>query len=324
VIYQLQGDVPLGKKPMIQLRATKAVATVRIELTRDDGKTFHLGTGKLAKDATVVLPIGDGASGKATYTGTLEIHFADRSASVDNLRFDTIVRPPLTIGYDAGHLDLDARVLQFKPSRPVTHAELIAVADDGATLGTGAQDFTAATPDGWLAIPWTQPPSTKVMMLKLHAVAADGTATDVQLIPWSVTVAHDDVVFATDSAAIAPAEQPKLDASLETITATAARASKFMKVALYVAGHTDTVGPSAKNRKLSVARARAIAGDLRKHGLTLPIVYAGFGEDVPKIKTPDNTDEPANRRVDYVLGPVGAPPFHGAYLAAHPAWQPLP
>jgi hypothetical protein len=56
----------------------------------------------------------------------------------------------------------------------------------------------------------------------------------------------------------------------------------------------------------------------------VPIAFAGFGEDVPKVKTPDETDERANRRADYVLGPVGgAPPFKGAYLKAKADWKAL-
>ncbi|HEV7555274.1 MAG TPA: OmpA family protein, partial [Kofleriaceae bacterium] len=97
------------------------------------------------------------------------------------------------------------------------------------------------------------------------------------------------------------------------------------KMQLYVAGHTDTVGSSASNRKLSLARARAIATYFRGKGLVMPIAFAGFGEDVLAVKTPDETDEHANRRVDYVLGPAGGtPPFRGPYLKAHADWKKLP
>jgi outer membrane protein OmpA-like peptidoglycan-associated protein len=137
-------------------------------------------------------------------------------------------------------------------------------------------------------------------------------------------VTHEDVNFATDSAAIEPDETGKLDASLAQIDDIVKRAGRFMKLKLYIAGHTDTVGPPAKNRALSLARAVAIGAYLRKKGLAIPIIVAGFGEDVPKVKTPDNTDERANRRADYVLGPAaGAPPFKGPYLKARADWKSL-
>ena len=216
---------------------------------------------------------------------------------------------PIHVGYDVQHLDLDKHVLQFKPSRPVAEAALVVIGEDGKELGTGAATYEKAPTDagGWWTITWTQPADTRVMVLQLRVASADGAVTNVQLIPWSVTVDHEDVNFATDSAAIGDGERAKLDASLTKIEDIAKTAAPFMKLTLYIAGHTDTVGPAAKNRKLS-----------------LPIVVAGFGEDVPKVKTADETDERANRRADYVIGPAGGtPPFQGAYLKTKASWKPL-
>jgi outer membrane protein OmpA-like peptidoglycan-associated protein len=230
---------------------------------------------------------------------------------------------PIHVTYDSAHLDLDKHELQFRPSRAVTEATLVAIGEDGSELGKGAATYTDAKVD-WLAITWTQPPNTKVMMLKLRVAAADGVATNVELVPWSVAVDHEDVNFSTDSATIEPDEAKKLDASLAKIEDVVKHAEKFMKVRLYIAGHTDTVGPSAKNRKLSLARAQAIAKYFRSKGLAVSIAVAGFGEDVLKVKTADNTDERANRRADYVIGPAsGQPPFGGPYLKAKATWSQL-
>ncbi len=227
---------------------------------------------------------------------------------------------PIHVTYDADHLDLDKRVLQFKPSRAIAEASLSVLGEDGAELGKGAATYDK-TQAGWLSITWTQPADTRVMVMKLRVAAADGAVTNVQLIPWSVTVEHEDVTFATDSAVIAADQRAKLDASLAKIGEIEKRAAPYVKLTLYVAGHTDTVGPAGKNQKLSEARAAAIGKYLRDKGLAMPIIVGGFGESVPKVATPDETDEPANRRADYVLGPAGgAPPFKAAAKAA---WKPL-
>ena len=229
---------------------------------------------------------------------------------------------PIHVTYDSAHLDLDKHQLQFKPSRAISEATITAIGEDGSELGTGSASYKDET--GWLAITWNQSAATRVMMLKLRVAAADGAATNVELVPWSVEVAHEDVNFATDSATIEPGEAAKLDAAIDKIKDVVAKASKFMKVRLYVAGHTDTVGPSAKNKKLSLARATAIGKYFKAHGIAVPIVVAGFGEDVLKVKTADNTDERANRRADYVIGPAsGQPPFGGAYLKAKASWSQL-
>lgn len=232
---------------------------------------------------------------------------------------------PIKVTYDAAHLDLDRRVLEFKVSRPIASATLVAIGEDGAQLGTGSATFDRPAPRTWLSIRWTQPEQTRVMMLKLRVEAADGTATNVELIPWSVEVEHEEVNFATDSAVIEPAERAKLDASLASIRAIVRRSQKFFEPKLFIAGHTDTVGSVAKNRKLSLDRARAIASYFRGKGLSIPIAFAGYGEEVPRVKTPDSTDERANRRADYVIGPAaGAPPFNGPYQKVRTTWRALP
>ncbi len=324
VSFQLKGEVLVGEKPAIRVSAVQKVTDLRIELSRDDGKRFTAKHGTLAKGQVVTLPIGDGAAGRASYKGTISAQVPGAGRWSEQLTFDTLVRAPLKVGYDADHLDLDKRVLQFKPSREVASAELVVIGEDGKQLGTGSASYDKAPGNGWHPITWTQPGGTRVMMMQLRVVADDGTATNLELIPWSVEIEHEDVNFSTDSAAIEPGEEKKLDASLAKIREVMARSERFMKLRLYVAGHTDTVGATAKNRKLSLARAHAIGAYFRKKGLRIPIAVAGFGEEVLKVKTADNTDERVNRRADYVLGPDGgAPPFKGPYLRVRAGWKQL-
>jgi len=232
--------------------------------------------------------------------------------------------PPLKVSYDSAHLDLERHRLQFKLSRPAATADLVVIGEDGDEIGTGSATYKDQPAAAWLPISWTQPPDSRVMILKLRVVADDGRATNLELIPWSVTIDHEDVNFKTNSSVIEPDEEAKLDASLAKIAGVVKRSKRFIKMTLYVAGHTDTVGTEAKNRTLSLARARAIATYFRRKGLAIPIAYAGFGEDVLKVKTPQETDAPANRRADYVIGPTAAPPpFKGPYLKARAGWNRL-
>jgi outer membrane protein OmpA-like peptidoglycan-associated protein len=233
--------------------------------------------------------------------------------------------PPLRLTYDSAHLDLDRHVLQFKLSSAAASADLVVLGEDGAEIGTGSATYKDTQASSWLEIGWTQPPDTRVMILKLRVVADDGRGTNLELIPWSVAIDHEDVKFRTDSAIIDRPEEAKLVASLAKIDNVVKRSSRFMKMTLYVAGHTDTVGTAEKNRSLSLRRARAIASWFRRKGLAIPIAYAGYGEDVLKVKTAQETDAPANRRADYVIGPTAAPPpFKGPYLKARVSWQRLP
>ena len=231
---------------------------------------------------------------------------------------------PVKITYDEQHLDLEKHELQFKFAKPAATAELTVTGEDGTELAHANATYDKPSVDDWLSITWKPTAATPVMKLELRVVSTTSEVTILSLIPWSVSVAHEDVTFASDSSAIADSEAKKLDASLTAITDAAKKAEKYMKLRLYIAGHTDTVGAGDKNKKLSLDRARAIATYFRAHGLTTPIVFAGFGEDVPKVKTADNTDEGRNRRADYVLGPAdGAPPFKGPYLKVKADWKQL-
>ena len=56
------------------------------------------------------------------------------------------------------------------------------------------------------------------------------------------------------------------------------------------------------NEDLGLLRARAIARQLQENGLqALELVVTSHGEGNLLVKTPDNTPEPANRRVEITV-----------------------
>jgi outer membrane protein OmpA-like peptidoglycan-associated protein len=321
--YAFNPEVPQGQKPQMRLQATQNISGLRMEFVRDDGKRFKVEHGDLMSGQAVVVPIGDGEAGRFQYQGAMSGKAAGRPWSHD-FTFATLVRSSLKVGYDAQHLDLDKRTLQFTLSKPTASASLVIIGDDGSELGRASAKYRGEAPGTWLPITWKQKPG-RVMKLLLRVKAKNGLATRVELVPWSVAIDHDDLEFATNSSKIDSAEEPKLKASLGKIAKVIDRSGRFMALKLYIAGHTDTVGSAKKNRGLSQRRARAIAEYMRANGVAIPIEVAGFGEEVLKVKTPDKTDMRANRRVDYVLGPAsGAPPFGARYQGTGVRWRQLP
>ncbi|MCF8210844.1 MAG: OmpA family protein [Rhodoferax sp.] len=66
-----------------------------------------------------------------------------------------------------------------------------------------------------------------------------------------------------------------------------------------VIGHTDTAGTAAANEKLALDRARFVAGLLSTAGMVAhELTVASHGESNLLVKTPDDTAEPRNRRVE--------------------------
>jgi len=69
-----------------------------------------------------------------------------------------------------------------------------------------------------------------------------------------------------------------------------------------IVGHTDTTGPAAKNQTLSMKRAERVKKHLIERGVTATnIQVSGTGERNLLVKTPDNTKEPKNRRVEITI-----------------------
>jgi outer membrane protein OmpA-like peptidoglycan-associated protein len=69
-----------------------------------------------------------------------------------------------------------------------------------------------------------------------------------------------------------------------------------------VVGHTDTVGSEADNAALAMQRAETVRDLLVKDGLDPKMIEVdSHGEKNLLIPTPDNTDEPRNRRVEVTV-----------------------
>ena len=313
VAVTMMTNVPAGKKPTITIKAQTRVVNVVLELERsEDESKVTQRVPALNAGQSKTFPIGDGSLGSSHWSGTVTLMIPGGDSWSTGIAMETMITSEIKIGYQREHLFLDKHVLEFQISRPSKQleAELTVLGDQGETLGQGQQSYTNAAAGKWLAIPWEPSSDSTVMMMKLH-VSDPGGWADETLTPWKVSIPHEEVNFASGSAEITEAEKPKLDSAYEAITAEVSKAQKLdVKCSLFIAGHTDTVGSRDKNQKLSVDRARAIAGYFRKKGLSIKVSFEGFGEDRPKVQTADETDEPKNRRADYTLS-AEAPPSLG-------------
>lgn len=81
-----------------------------------------------------------------------------------------------------------------------------------------------------------------------------------------------------------------------------ARAKERKALEVWLVGHTDTVGNPKRNEALGLQRAQTIAKQFRKLGLKdSALTVESFGERSPLVSTPDETDEPRNRRGEVTL-----------------------
>jgi outer membrane protein OmpA-like peptidoglycan-associated protein len=284
------------ERPAFLVSANEPIDDFELVLTRDDGKVFEHRTGKMKARTQRSFPLVV-VPGRATHFKAAVALVMGDQRSPTELEFDAEVVEPARIEYLRA--DLAARTIELKSSRPTSKVEVEVISDEGQLLGRTEVAFDDAPPGTPLPIKWEQREGTVLKLaFKVHE---PGFFYGLELFPWRVDVPHEEVTFATNGSTIEKAEQPKLDKSFELIAQTVKRSGRWAELKLYVAGHTDTVGSPAANRALSLERARSISAYFRRKGLRVPILVEGFGEEALKVATPDETDEPQNRRVDYVI-----------------------
>lgn len=103
------------------------------------------------------------------------------------------------------------------------------------------------------------------------------------------------VYFATDSAAITPAERDRLLTFLETVR-------PAERDSIRLEGHADERASDLYNLELAGRRAQSVETFLRDAGLPyVSVTSSAFGEALPRVETSGPTAWRLNRRVELVI-----------------------
>lgn len=113
-----------------------------------------------------------------------------------------------------------------------------------------------------------------------------------------VVTMPQDILFATDSAAV----RPDLQSDLRAV---AANLLQYPQTRVEVIGHTDSTGSASYNLDLSQRRAGAVAAVLIGAGVPASRVSAiGRGEEMPVATNLTPEGRAQNRRVELVIRPL--------------------
>jgi outer membrane protein OmpA-like peptidoglycan-associated protein len=300
-----------GEKPTLTLKIKKDLKSATLDVKSDAGHAHQtLGPKEGGGELTFNLP--QERPGTVTWLGTLAVEFGDGSAGSMPLKFQTRVLSGFK--FQVKDVKLDEHQATFVSEHDTAQVDLEVYGDDGVNIANTSQAFDSAKAGTPLTVKWT--PLADGPVLRIHAVIHD-TATATQSsdsFPYNISIPHDEVVFDTNKSDIRSDQEPKLSAALPEMEKAIKRYGEAIKVTgasikLFVSGFTDTVGSSSSNRALSDRRAQSIAQWFKKKGVPVSIYARGFGEDILKVQTPDETAEEKNRRADYdvgVNGPTGS------------------
>ena len=300
--FDLKSVVSGKSYPAIILKPAVAVKKVTITLTRGDGKVITLKASRLKPGRNKTLTVKQG-DGQFHYKGHFEVIWADssRKPTKFDTEFSLTKIGKLRVNITSKDVDLDARTLKCTSNNPIQKVELLIHGERGRILDRIEKSHESADPGTIFELAWTAS-DEKVLYMDLRLTDIVGFWSSVRITPFSISIPHDEVVFASGHHAIRASEAPKLQKTLGLIQVALRKHGTLLTLKLYVAGYTDTVGSRGSNQELSTRRARSIAAWFRKNGLKkVPIYYQGFGEDVLAKSTPDEFEEAANRRALYLL-----------------------
>ena len=291
-----------GDHAELVLLAEDFVKKGKVTIKSKTAKNRTVKLGKMNPGATKSITL-KAPKGQHTFAVTIDAVGNDGSKVTIPLELKTARVAPVKITVDKDRVDTGKGIIAFSTNRPLDRIEMVIVDEDGSEAMEHSQSYDGAYGD--LQLEWSH--DGKVAAIRMKAYDVDGFWTSLTLEPWFIEVDHEEVVFDSGDAVIKPSEVPKLEHSLAEIKKVMKRFGKFRPdMRLYVGGYTDTVGSAGDNRKLSQARAKAIARWFKSKGVGIPVYYQGFGEDGQAVKTEDNVDEPKNRRALYVL--ANSPP----------------
>jgi outer membrane protein OmpA-like peptidoglycan-associated protein len=303
----------LGKGlPMVTVHINERIAGFELKLERSDGKPVRVkGGGRAGQTRNLDLAQPEGTF---HYKGELAVNMPNGEVSTMPLEFDASLLGPVRITVKKEEVDVPHRKLKFSINHAIAKAHLRIVMDTGKVAMDDDVAFNNEPADTPLELTWPAADGN-VMLIDVKGYDAESFFNGVELSPWQVDIPHEEVNFDSGKWDIRKDQEPKLEKSYQLIADAVQKFGRLADIKLYVAGHTDTVGAKDYNRGLSLNRARSICGYFRREGLRIPIFYEGFGEEALLVGTPDETDEPRNRRAEYIIAIDKPSVAHAPYEA---------
>ncbi len=321
VEFTLKAKMLAGQKetPHLILRINERLESLKVTLTREDGVTFDKSYVRVEAggETRIDLPVVRGKNHhfKAAFDIGMDGETLHHETEFDA---ELITAPEFKVRNE--DVNVDGGFLSLTSSRDIARIDVTVTNDEGKTVAKKSQRYGVAPSGSQVELLWG-PTEGRVFRIDLTIYDTDEFHYGLSLFPWRYEIPHDEVNFATGSSDIAPAERPKLDASLKVLKEVLRRMGRSANLRLFIAGATDTVGDAASNQKLSMARAKSIGRYFRSKGVRIPIFAAGLGENGLKVATADEVDEVQNRRADYIVS-VEEPVFSGGVPPV--TWQKIP
>jgi outer membrane protein OmpA-like peptidoglycan-associated protein len=113
------------------------------------------------------------------------------------------------------------------------------------------------------------------------------------VIKMDVPIVLEGITFETGKSDITPESAVVLQGALKTLTT-------YKDIIVEISGHTDDVGSSSSNQKLSQKRADSVRFWLISQGVEPDrIIAKGYGEEYPRVPNDSKDNKRKNRRIEF-------------------------
>jgi len=296
-----------GEKPGVTLQFDESLHRATVALRADDGSVSKDWNFPGIKPGRAVQLSWDAPEGRLGYDLSVEMVYPDGEKYTEETWIEIAVASPFSASIPANSVDMEARGFDVVSNRVPTHIELEVMDDNRKVIGTSTFKVKDGKRGQPTRVTWEPPAAGNIFKVSAKVHDEFGYWAGAEIIPWSLSIPHEDVVFETGKSDIRPEEAPKVDAAWTEIAAAVDKYGDWVQCTLYVGGYTDSVGDPGSNQGLSERRALAIAKYFAAKGASFPIYYQGFGESAQAVTTEDNVDLEANRRATYIIT-AGTPP----------------
>lgn len=289
-----------------QINATPPALILKINQPVDNfsakiscgGITESIGPKSVSRgDIKIELPT---KKGRHQCSGKLNIEMDDGTTGEMPLNFSVTMHEPLKMSVDRSMVDLENKNLVAKLSRPAAEYSISIIDPPSTEVGQGFLRVPQNSNLGAQTISWTDS-EDDISVIRVTGKDIYGFYTEIDLLPWSYDIPHEDVIFDSNKFNINADQEYKLTDVKGEVQKVVDKYADIAVVNLYIAGYTDTVGNANSNLTLSAERAKSISLWFKASGFKGMIYYQGFGESALAVPTADGVNQAENRRVLYLV-----------------------
>lgn len=298
----------LGEQPIVTVAFDEELHRATVTITGDGtafSQTWNFPNAAPGREYELTWKQQPGT--EVDYTVSVEMVSSTGDKSTEEAWVYFASARPITASIPVESVDMEARAFDLVSNHPPARVELEVLDDRMKTIGKSTFKVADAVPGTPVRVTWEQQSEGNIFKITATAYDKFGYWAGVEIIPWSLSIPHEDVNFASGKHDVAPEEAHKVDDAYEQIVKAVDKYGEWVTCTLFIGGYTDTVGDASSNQGLSERRARALAQYFRNKGASFPIHYQGFGESVLAVTTEDSVDMAANRRALYIIT-AGTPP----------------